>query len=198
MYIDIVGPVTHHLIHLASLSVWRCILTLMGLSHIAYFLMANNHSRIFILLFMVGPVLEGVYYHCWDCHTLPIFPLPDCVCPKMYANIVGPVKHCPFHLACLSAWRCILKHWWASHTLPILLWPIIMPEYLYWYSQLGLSHMTYSSLASLCISKGVYWHVYWYCWACHTSPFPPCQSECIKMFININEPVTHWLFPYGQ
>ena len=105
----------------------------------AYSLMANNHARIFILIFTVGPVTQDLFFSCQPVH----------------------IQRCIL--------TCILK-------------------------LLGLSHITYSYFASLCLSKYVYWH----CWACHTLSFPPCRSECMKMYININGPVTHCLFHYGQ
>ena len=63
---------------------------------------------------------------------------------------------------------------------------------LYWYSPLGQSHITYSLLVSLCMSKD------WHYWILPTLHFPPCQSGCLKMYINIVGSVTHCLFSLCQ
>ena len=90
----------------------------------------------------------------------------------------------------------VYKHWWACHTWPIPLWPIlvIMPEYLYWYSQLGLSNMTYTSLPA-CAYPKVYIDMYIKIVGPVThNLFLLCQIVCVQRFILTSFGLSHMAF----
>ena len=130
-----VGPVTYDLFFLCQfVHVKKCTLSLLGPSHIAFRPRQSECLKMHINI-------DGSVTHCL------FFPLPVCVCPKMYIGIVGPVTQLFFPTCqsdCLKmcinidgpvthglslmasnhTWIIYIDaHGWASHTLLFTLSP---------------------------------------------------------------------------